>query len=816
MPKSNEKQLMQVHNILQTLLEASEHFHKLIKAKEVNQSIFIFSSIVEGLGALGNVPEGLDKQDWSSHKGKVEQYLLQIAKLLEQGQFLKISEILQFSFIPFLKKMLKQTEAVTQQSENKTYTIGVFSPQRNPRDFYTKERLEAMLNESEKQDTKLIFFTSKDVDLEHKTISADVFTKGEWQQVKASYPDVINNVGGGRRTRVDRRLRREVPFTSFFVGNKFFLPKRMVQYRKYAELLVPFKLCLHEIDIHDFLEENNSVVFKALSSNRGENIYFVTKKGSRYTILAHKKEHILSEDAFNKWVQNTILKEKGSFIVQRYIHTRTKADEPYHIRAHVQKNGDGEWVLTHIYPRVGNKKSNLSNVATDGRVEDLHDFMQQEYGDKGEMYEQDILRLSMELAHYLDKLHNLALDELGIDLAIDENGRYWMHEANNGPQTAYHEEKRAVNTIAYAKYIAKNGIYHSDFLGQTTGGRFQARTSQLPFADTGKQAVIGILMGRIADDNLSVAIAKSALNLGISLFAFTPKDLDMDEMLIKGHFYEDGKWVPKIVAYPDVVIDRLKLRGDHNAEWVYEELEDIQFTNEWPGRRYSRSQILDKLQTSGLLTDVLPSSHQVTKPRDIFRELEKHGKVLLVPETGPLSNGSTINQTEDGKYQMNSDKAYSELPLRNKLKDILEREKMIVFGDQRKKFNEDETFTICTNLIRVDDGWESVNEYADIKSLETGGSFREDLQECLIKHFGEAAATEIMSEAKHLAVNVADALKYAFGDLISEVSIVMGVVENYGLHLIDVNPNGPEHVYDAEVVAEKMVESASRCLKQRV
>src|SRR5699024_12598402 len=65
----------------------------------------------------------------------------------------------------------------------------------------------------------------------------------------------------------------------------------------------------------------------------------------------YKKERILNEDTFNQWLQETILRTKGSYIIQRYIHTRTKMDEPYHIRAHVQKNGEGKWELVHIYSR---------------------------------------------------------------------------------------------------------------------------------------------------------------------------------------------------------------------------------------------------------------------------------------------------------------------------------------------------------------------------------------------------------------------------------------------------------------------------------
>src|SRR5699024_8746051 len=156
-----------------------------------------------------------------------------------------------------------------------------------------------------------------------------------------------------RRSHVERKLRRIVPFTSFHVGNKYTLPKRMVKYRKFAELLVPFKVCTNETVIHDFLKQNNRVVFKYLGSNRGENIYFITKKGSRYILLDQKKERILNKDAFHQFIQQIILRKKSSFIIQRYIHTRTKADEPYHFRAHVQKNGEGKWQLTHIYPRIG-------------------------------------------------------------------------------------------------------------------------------------------------------------------------------------------------------------------------------------------------------------------------------------------------------------------------------------------------------------------------------------------------------------------------------------------------------------------------------
>ncbi|KRG14220.1 hypothetical protein ACA29_06205 [Lederbergia galactosidilytica] len=126
---------------------------------------------------------------------------------------------------------------------------------------------------------------------------------GEWKRIKAPFPDVINNVSvGGRNSRVERKLRRKLPFTSFHVGNKFTLPKRLVENKVLVELLVPFRVCTDKDIILDFLKENDKVVFKYLQSNRGENIYFITQKGNRYILLDQKKETILSQQAFHNWL----------------------------------------------------------------------------------------------------------------------------------------------------------------------------------------------------------------------------------------------------------------------------------------------------------------------------------------------------------------------------------------------------------------------------------------------------------------------------------------------------------------------------------
>src|SRR5699024_1072932 len=108
-----------------------------------------------------------------------------------------------------------------------------------------------------------------------------------------------------------------------------------------------------------------------------------------------------------------------------------------------------------------------------------------------------------------------------------------------------------------------------------------------------------------------------------TLFRSTPKDIDFNEMLIRGYFYENNEWVAKIVDYPDAIYDRLRLRGIKGYNVIYEELEGIPFTNEFCGNSISKLEVYDKLQATGKLDDVLIPYQKVDRVRDIFRSIQE-------------------------------------------------------------------------------------------------------------------------------------------------------------------------------------------------
>lgn len=819
MTTDNNKQLFQVQNILDTLLEATDHFSTLVKNKEFNQCITIFSSIVEGSQAVMTMLNETDEA-FVKHSQTLEMYLAMIVEELEKGNLMKVAEIVQFSLRPHFVS-LKETfiNIVGNQKKDAKISIGTFHNWVNPKDAINQERLNATIIEAKKQDTLLYFFTSEDVNFDSKTVNAFIFENNKWERVIIPFPDVINNIGAGNISQTERKLRREIPFTSFYVGNKYTLPKQMIKYREFTDLLVPFRVCMNEAGIYDFLDNNNRAVFKALGSNRGEDIYFITKKGSRYFVLDQKKERIMNEEVFQDFIENTILKEKGGYIIQKYIHTRTKDDEPYHFRSHVQKNGEGKWQITHIYPRIGSKKSNLSNISTEGRIEDFSEFLTREHGKRqGAIYEQKILDLSIDIAHHLDKLYGLGISELGLDFAIDDNGRIWMHEANNGPQTAYHEEKRAIYFIAYAKYIAKNGIMYTDSGTKQAliKGQFHAKSSELTVADITDKMAVGVLTRNQSNDELNEILAKVAKQHDVSLYSFNHKDIDFDLGLVKGSFYENDIRIEKISEYPDVIIDRLNMRGHEDPQYIYDELADIPFVNEWPIHNSTRYKLYKTIEKKQDMIDYLAPYQSVDKLYSVLRFIEKYKQVIIVPnEFASPRNAIIVEQLSDNTYQMINNskiKQHSELTLRHALQHEIEKEGHIVMPDLMIVLSKNNNAIIHVHLIKNDDNkWSIISKHGELQTVTEDDIIKiseMDIDEILAATFNSTGTTKGQDEIDEFSISFSYALERANPTPITELALQIGVDKIQQLQIFEANPNGPNKTHDKTAFAESVISYA--------
>ena len=809
MAKLNDKKNFQIINIISTLIEATDHFSKLIKQNELNQSIHIFSAIVEGFSAIEKVLNAnqLSKES-KVEKDKIEHSLLLIAQALEKHKMIKVSEVIQFSLEPQLKRMKKIYEEEQPVISQGRIVVGVYYDAMSPRKVYPEERIDALVEEATSQQVQVVFFCLSDVNIEAKLINGEVFKNGNWKRESVTFPHAIFNVNmisRGRQSPIERKLRSEIPFTNFGLGNKFLLPKRLVKYKKFAELLVPFKGITKEKVVYDFLNDNNKAVIKPIHGRQGLDIYFVEKKRNHFSILEGKKERILGQQKFKEWIRNTLLQKNRKYIIQNYVESRTHEGEPFDIRAHVQKNYEGKWQLTKIYPRAGNKKSILSNISRGGRTESLDTFLKTEFGSKAEQYSKDLKELALDLTHHLDKLFGFALSDLGIDLTIDQSGRFWMHEVNNGPQTKYHEKDWAKNIIGYAKYVAENGIYSTNEFQtrRKLKDQFNSKTSELPVANLDKNKVaIGMLTSQGEDDKLAIACAYVANYEASDFYYFRPQDIDYDTGLIRGYFYENGEWTPKIVPYPDVIYDRLRLRGIGYYNEIYGEFEGIPITNEFYGNSISKLEVYDKLQETGELNEVIIPYQKVTRTKDILDFIERYEAVIVKPEVGSFARGvHLIEKQESGQYlvaEKDNKRVYSELALAKFLRKLLEEGTFLVQKYIETRTKEGNPFDIRVHMMKNGKNeWGFVTiypriglNYATIMSMNSGG-YTGKILGFLKRNYPNELIEKIEKDIKAAALKVTNIFSSLYEENFNEIAFDFALDKNAIPYLIEVNINKP-------------------------
>lgn len=202
----------------------------------------------------------------------------------------------------------------------------------------------------------------------------------------------------------------------------------------------------------------SKIIMKPTSGHQGESVLFIEKEEDEFKINDAGKISIYTKEELLDLVSHKI--QEQEYIVQRFISCQIKSGHVYDLRLHVQKNGEGKWVITSIYPRIGPLGSITSNLGSGGYTAFLDRFLQKEFNDDWFNIKRELEHFSLSFSNHFDALYDDSpLDELGIDVGIDENQRLWLFEVNWRPgiPVIFNSELDvARNTIHYAKYLALN------------------------------------------------------------------------------------------------------------------------------------------------------------------------------------------------------------------------------------------------------------------------------------------------------------------------------------------------------------------------
>ncbi len=79
------------------------------------------------------------------------------------------------------------------------------------------------------------------------------------------------------QTKILRRLKKYAIFTSFPVGNKMKVYKKVKKAKEFASYLIPSTTLLKSEQLISFLKNQPRAVLKPLSGNHGKKVFFIEK-----------------------------------------------------------------------------------------------------------------------------------------------------------------------------------------------------------------------------------------------------------------------------------------------------------------------------------------------------------------------------------------------------------------------------------------------------------------------------------------------------------------------------------------------------------
>ncbi|MGL4337434.1 MAG: YheC/YheD family protein [Turicibacter sp.] len=341
------------------------------------------------------------------------------------------------------------------------FLIGLLHHRKDP---LTVKKSYFLARAAQELGAELLFFSPKRVNFETREIRGYVLYGDEWRKVNRPFPDVIMNVGSPAKLAISQdivnRLKREIPFTSFPIGNKMAVYHRLEKAKLFSKYVIPSKNIYNTEDLIYFLDQYPKVVFKPIDGHQGDGVTFIEQQQGRYIMEKYKKQYAYSPDEFRRTIYETLSSKQ--WLAQPYINSRTREGNSFDLRLHMVKNGEGKWIVAVIYARISLSNSIVTNIHRGGKTVPIDLFLRQEFPNEDIQMKQKLESFALNLSNHLDDLQRKkgahVFDELGIDVGIDEKNQIWLYEVNWRPgfqRSSYGKIGIERNLIAYAIYLAQ-------------------------------------------------------------------------------------------------------------------------------------------------------------------------------------------------------------------------------------------------------------------------------------------------------------------------------------------------------------------------
>lgn len=280
-----------------------------------------------------------------------------------------------------------------------------------------------------------IFFQLSHINFHDLTVGGYVKSGHHYVQKKWPLPTVIHN-----RTRLSplhekplSRL-RELPFTKVFNGTNYFNKWRVYRLLRQCKELIPHLPDTHHLQasaISDLLERHPAVYVKPFAKSLGRGILKCVGLPDEKVQLSFQKggsvyQRVLEKERAMPFIRTMT---NHRYLVQQAIPLAGQGAKPTDFRVSVQKGRTGVWGITGIVARVGLERAIVTNVAAGSSCVPARTLLKEQFPKSYRHIYAQMKAISLRIAKQLEQ-HDPACADLGLDLAVDQDGHVWFIEVN--------------------------------------------------------------------------------------------------------------------------------------------------------------------------------------------------------------------------------------------------------------------------------------------------------------------------------------------------------------------------------------------------
>lgn len=317
-------------------------------------------------------------------------------------------------------------------------------------------------------------FSLKDMDFTgaHLSLKGYAREEGDWVKTKVPLPDVIHNRIHSRHKEtknlpnlIDALSAYSIPIFNHRYLNKWEVHEKLWENPHLRPFLPVTELLASKAGLEAFLKEHEDFFIKPIAGSQGKRIFRITHKEPflhlSYTTFSDDFKHAYPtfHDLFQALYPRL---RKETFILQKTIRIQSFQNRPLDFRVLCHKDPENSWKVSSMIARVSGENQFVANLAQGGTIHPVGEILEQLYGSKKGLHFRKLLKeVSLEICTHLERLAEGIYGELGIDLAIDEEERVWMIEANIKPSKNAEFQPGNTQIRPSAKAIIEYGLYLS-------------------------------------------------------------------------------------------------------------------------------------------------------------------------------------------------------------------------------------------------------------------------------------------------------------------------------------------------------------------